>query len=161
MIPADEQPVRKDLPLTTNIRISAPNIFPGLSGLKGTRTTGTHVELPDLTTSQLLVLVQYIIQVLSKTEALTDFRGPQGPPGPQGPRGPRGEPGPMAPMGPPGNIGPVGPIGATGPAGATGERGWPGMCVAAPTTGCWPVDAMIHALQDLKAEKTREKEPDN
>lgn len=122
-------------------------------------------ELPDLTTSQLLVLVQYIIQVLSSTDVLDELKGPPGPAGrppvhpspfpthpeptagPEGPRGfpgQKGERGLQSPPGPRGEAGPPGPVGSSGPPGP------PGTCVRAAETGCWPVEAMISALQRLK-----------
>lgn len=124
----------------------------------------TVVDLPNLTTSQLLLLVQYIIQVLANTDALKELRGPPGAPGPIGPPGAPGFAGPQGPRGfkgppgVPGNAGPEGPPGPPGSPGPSGNEGSPGKCVQAPTaSSCWPVDILIEALKRLQENKELDK----
>src|SRR5690348_9759335 len=60
----------------------------------------------------------------------------------------------QGPSGKDGAMGLRGPAGFIGPQGPPGVPGETGKCLRTPSTsGCWPVDAMIQALERMKADK--------
>lgn len=133
------------------------------------------VDLPHLSTNQILLVIQYIIQIMGNSGALKELQGPPGPPGPaglpgnDGPRGPPGDPGSIGPRGDPGLPGPKGDSfnpsdapnipaisqGLQGPPGPPGPKGPPGpsgSCILSPPTigTCCPIEQLIHALETLR-----------
>ena len=97
----------------------------------GTVSTAPYGDAPTIT------------NVGTESDAVFNFRLPQGPKGGQGIQGPRGPAGPQGVQGPVGPKGPVGPAGPQGPQGPQGEKGDTGENLK--------IDGYVSSESDLKA----------